>query len=586
MIMKTGKNKLYHSFIWTFMKPYKGSFLALYLCLGAGSVIKALVPMFISVIVDEVVYHQQVKSMLSLSLCYMVCLCCLMVLYLLHPNIWQYLGNRFVFDIRQKVFDHILDAKAAYLTDMKTGDLVNIIDRDVDECLNIIQRNVFHVFNYSISIVVSLVVIAHYNIWLCGMIVICIPTIVFSTNAIGKRAKRQSDEEREKYGNYIGWLSEMLKGLREIKLLAAGNNVLNKFDGYYEEIVDVNVRKRKLEFQTNQINKGIAMVLQCGLYGLIAYLTFHGELMIGEVVAALYYFNLCKTNLDILSFLHVQKQWRSSCVQRVESIIHMDVEADEDGKNELNIISGIVEFDQVEFQYDERAKVLNQISMKIKRGENVCLVGKSGAGKSTIVSLLLKYYKPSKGRILIDGQDIQDCTLKSVRNSIGVIMQDTIIFKGTIRDNLRLGRKNATDEEIIEAINKAALGEWLRTLPNGIDTMLSAGGSELSGGQRQRLSIARIFLKNPKIIIFDEATSALDQASERLVNEGINALKDSRTTIMIAHRLSTVLMADKIAVLKDGTINGYGHHEELFKENEEYQILFKEQYSITEGLIV
>jgi ABC-type multidrug transport system fused ATPase/permease subunit len=265
-----------------------------------------------------------------------------------------------------------------------------------------------------------------------------------------------------------------------------------------------------------------------------------------------------------------------AAIERIFEILELPLE--KDGVKEIEIKEGEIVFENVSFSYDGREKVLENVSFKVKKGEKVAIVGKTGVGKSTLVSLILRFYEPQSGRILIDNQDIKYAKLRSLRKYISIVSQNDFLFSDTIRENIRFGNPNALDEEVEKAAKLAYADEFIKKLPKGYETKIGERGINLSGGERQRISIARAILKNPKILILDEATSAVDSETENKIQKALEDLMRGRVTLIIAHRLSTILNADKILVFENGKIVGEGTHQELYKNNEIYRKLFDHQF--------
>lgn len=267
-------------------------------------------------------------------------------------------------------------------------------------------------------------------------------------------------------------------------------------------------------------------------------------------------------------------QNRVSYIQRIYDVIHAQSEKDWPGKKELYVRNGDIEFEDIEFEYKDGKQIFNKLSLKIKGGEKTALIGKSGCGKTTLAYMLIGFYYPEKGRITIDGQDLRECTLKSIRKNIGLVQQDVLVFDGTIEDNLLLGNPKANKNEIINACVKSGIMDFIQSLPDGLNTIIGSKGISLSGGQKQRIAIARIYLKNPSILIFDEATSSLDFETEEQIHEAWRQVLKGRTSIIIAHRQSSVMLCQKAAIMESGKIIKVGNPIELSKKEDSFRSLF------------
>ncbi|MDE6421236.1 MAG: ABC transporter ATP-binding protein/permease, partial [Lachnospiraceae bacterium] len=299
-----------------------------------------------------------------------------------------------------------------------------------------------------------------------------------------------------------------------------------------------------------------------------------GEMTIGVLTIILNFFANIKGKVMFFSNCFIEAQKRISRIQRVYDLFHLPSEKDWKGKDRLHITDGKIEIHKITFWYKDKQVLFQKFSLDIEGGQKVALVGKSGSGKTTLAYMLAGFYTPREGSIAIDGKDISDCSLKSLRQNVGIIQQDVLIFEGTIRSNLLLGKRDAAEQEIIEAYERAGLGEFIRSLDDGIDTVIGTKGIGLSGGQKQRIAIARIYLKNPPIIVFDEATSALDNETEALIHDSWKNALAGRTALVISHRLSSVMMCEKTAVIEDGVLLEYGDTKELLESSDTLKTLF------------
>lgn len=568
----------YGKLVWRFAKNYKWSFFSLYICLFVETVLNTITPIFMGLMIDEVIYRKNINSFLHIAFIYFIFMAGICILYIIHPTIWQYLMTRFVFDVRFKLYEKIVYAKASYLSEAKTGDLIYRINGDASEFMHIIQRNTFHFFNGITTVFLSLFIVFRYN-YIAGIIILfLVPVSYYISKYYGGKMRIQSEETRAAYGGYISWVFEILKGLREIRILASEKYMFMDFVKQYKKMTNISIKTSIINFKSDQLSKLANLLYSLLLYSTAAVLVIKGQLTLGAFVAMLEYFNKATGNIGYLINNNVDMQMRKAAVDRIYSLLEEDDEKAEEKLNKLKIGSGIIEFNDVSFTYNEKDKVISSLSLKINNHEHIAIVGASGCGKTTLTKLLLKFYSFEEGQILIDGQDIKNISAQSIRKNIGVVQQEMLLFTGTIRMNLLLGSKNVTDEEIMEACDKAAIGEFVRKLPEGLDTVIGKDGIQVSGGQKQRLIIARIYLKNPKILVFDEATSSLDYESEKLILNSWKEISKGKTTISIAHRLTTVLQSDRVAVMSEGRIVACDTHTNLLQSCPEYIKLFNEQY--------
>ncbi len=571
--------------IWQFAKPYKPAFINLLICVIVTSFIGMTYPYIFGLLVDEVFYYRNMDFFKIIVICYGGIFIGEQLLHLILNSTWAYLMTKFLFDIRRKIFDKIFILKAQYLSNVQTGELITRINKDATEYMNFIHWNVFYLIANIIRLIISVVFVSVLSLKMAGLMFVAIPLTVYTSRFFAKKVKIKQKEYREMYGKYISWIFEMIKGIREIRLLAAEKTVKTKFIKNISELIHLKINVSFIELGSERANTFISLVSSLLLYVFSGILIVKGELTVGAFVAVIDYFSRAAKLLRGINEANIKIQNNMVGIDRIMNILHEASENANDNGPELKVNEGQIEFDSIKFGYHDKSLVLDNLNLHVRSGEKISIVGRSGAGKSTMTSLLLRFYEPQSGRIRIEDTDIQHCSLKSLRRSIGIVQQETIIFDGTIRYNLKLGNPHCTDSMIWQACKKAHIDEFIEKLPNGLDTVIGTDGINLSGGQRQRISIARIFLRDIKILIFDEATSALDYEAEQVIQKSWKELSVGKTTIIIAHRLSTILDSDRVAVLDNGSIIACDHHEELLKSCEQYQVLFKEQYYTQEDII-
>ena len=508
-----------------------------------------------------------------------------MVGQLLHFTLnmtWAHLMTRFLFTVRKALFDKTLSLKAKFLHDLQSGDIVKRIRDDTGEFMNFIHWNVLYLSARVISLVIALFMIFYFNVYI-GLVTIAVtPIITYLTRRFGKKAKTIYEKTRQEEGVLQSWFFEILKGMREVVTLAACRRVITRFTKKYVGIIRYAIETGKIEVTSERVGTGVALAARMIVYALCGYFVWREQFSVGAFVAVVAYFGTVSGCLTDLSQRWVAIQNNMTGVDRVRWLLEQ--ESEEQFDTPLNVTSGVVEFDRINFSYQSGIDVLRDVSLKINNGEKVALVGKSGAGKSTMANLLLAFLRPDDGIIRIDGQNINIVSSESLRRQIGIVWQDILLFDGTIRQNLIVAKPNASDDEMRDALYKASLLEFIETLPQGIDTLVGQGGQGLSGGQKQRLAIARIFLKDPKILIFDEATSSLDAENEQAIKDAWNDLAEGRTMLIIAHRLSTIRDADRVAVLSEGRVAACAHHNQLLGHCAEYDELYAAQYSKEEAV--
>lgn len=565
--------------IWQFAKLYKWAFLISYTVLVLELIFDQLLPVFLSDVINYAVYDADIPKFLLSSLWYMLIFFGYAACGYIQLQLWQRLNNKYIYDIRIACYKKVLRLKPTVLADIKTGDVIRTINNDAAEFHHIIQRYAMRIINAGIGTVFSLIIVAVMKWEIALFMLIVIPVSVLISKQIETKMKSVSDELRNKQGKYSAWLMEILKGMREVKLFVAEKTVLRHFMQKNHDIVRSSVKQDTLQFQSNQIINGIYFCANLIFYILCAFFVANGSINIGEYVAIASYFSMVNSNIRKVLHGNVEYQRRKTCVERVLKLLDAE-EENEFGLSPLTVTEGDIAIENLSFGYDTKKPVLQDLNLRILAGEKIGVVGVSGAGKSTFANLLLKLYEPQQGRICIDGKNLSECKYSSVRQAVGIVNQENILFNMSVRDNITFGSP-ATDEMLWSILEKVHLKDEIEQLPNKLDSILGNGGSALSGGQNQRLCIARLIFRDPKIIILDEATSALDPVSENIVQAALEALVDGRTTIIISHRYKALLHTDRILVLHNGEQVGYAHYDTLMAENKYFADMFAKQKEVT-----
>lgn len=567
-----------------FAKPHKWKFIVLLFCIIATIFSSALYPYIFGRLVDEVFYAKNLSVFLNILFIYGIIFLLNQTLHFVLNISWAKLMTRFLFDIRKAIYEKVLSYGGKTLSRMHSGDIIYRMGADTEQFMNYIHWNTFYLTARILNLIISISFIAYLSWPIAIFTIIITPISVYTSRHFSKMVKKYYSKITENSGLLSSWLFEMIKGMQEIKLLSAGKGVLSDYVGKTIKIVRLQIKANKVEMVSDRINSGMSLIWQLILYAASAFFIFNGNLTLGGFTACVSYFGECISSFNAFNNHLTGIAGNLVSVDRVCATLE---EMSEDYKTDAPTIvidHGKIDFDKVSFSYNEEMNVLNNISFTVSPGEKVALVGHSGAGKSTIANLVMKLYEVQQGEIRVDDTNIAKCDLHSLRSQIGIVHQDTILFDGTIRYNLTFSDDNTKDVEIFNALKRAHLYEFITSLPDGLDTVIGSNGRSLSGGQKQRLAVARIFLKNPKIIIFDEATSSLDNEAEQVIKESWNQLCEGRTIVIIAHRLSTIISADKILVLHEHKIVGFDTHNNLLEDCNIYIQLFKEQYSLQEGV--
>lgn len=565
--------------IWQFAKRYKWYFLFSYIVLLMELVFNQLFPMALSTVINYAVYEADIQRFLNATLKYTVIFIGYVASGFFQLQLWQRVHNKYIYDIRIFCYNKVLYMKPHILTDIKTGDVIQTINNDTAELHHIIQRYAMRIVNAGIGTVISLIIVATMKFELALFMLLVIPTSAVISKKIESKMKVVAGDVRCLQGQYSSWIMEILRGMREIKLFVAEKNVLDLFIQKNKEIIKATTKQERIQLQAREFINGIYFGADIVFYIICAIFVASGDIKIGEFVAISSYFAMTGGNIKRVLYGNIDFQRRKACLERVFKLLDNEEENDR-GLVELEINDGEIEFQNLSFSYEPENELLKNINIQIKPGEKIGVVGQSGVGKSTLVSLLLKFYEPQKGEIIIDGKSLSKCSYKSIRSSIGIVSQENIIFDSTIRDNVTLGTY-VSDEKIWDVLSKVYLRDVVEKFPKGLDTLLGEKGVQLSGGQKQRLCIARLFLRNPKVVILDEATSALDQYSEEVVQNALNVLTEGKTTIIISHRYKPLLNTDKILLLHNGEQVGYSSYEKLLVENEHFADLYAKQMEVT-----
>ena len=507
-------------------------------------------------------------------------ICLLSLSLFFFKNLFRYLASYvitflrtgIVKDIRDNLYYKIVELPIAYFSEKKKGDIIARMTSDVQEVENSILTSIEALVREPLTVLISISIMLYISVELTLFVFILLPVSGFIISSISKKLKANSAKAQKETGNFLSFIEETLTGLRIIKGFNAERVIAQKFTNSTQSF-------RKLMtsvFHRQTLASPMSEFL--GSATIIAILWYGGSDVLNETSSLdsskflgyilLFYTVLNPIKLITTTFYNIQKGEASA--ERIMTVLNTK-NSIEDKPNAAikEDFTNKIEFKNISFKY-KKTYVLTDFSLTINKGETVALVGQSGSGKSTLANLITRFYDVNKGDVLIDGHNIKDVTKKSLRDLMGIVSQDSILFNDTIANNIKLGTQAATDEAVLDAAKIANADEFIQNLPEKYETNIGDSGNTLSGGQKQRLSIARAVLKNPPIMILDEATSALDTESEQLVQTALEKMMQNRTSLVIAHRLSTIQKADKIIVLKEGKIVEQGKHEELLATKGEY----------------
>ncbi|WP_377891537.1 ABC transporter ATP-binding protein [Alkalihalobacillus sp. R86527] len=491
----------------------------------------------------------------------------------------QWIGSKILYDIRDKLFAHIQQLSLKFYSNNKAGEIISRVIHDVEQTKTFVITGLMNVWLDMITIVIIIVILSFMNVWLTLAAIILLPFYGFAVKYFYKRLRDLTKNRSQALAEVQGHLHERVQGMPVIRSFALEDYEQEQFDKRNKNFLTRAIDHTKWNAKTFATVNTITDVAPLIVIAFSAYLVISGDLKIGEMVAFVTYMDRLYNPLRRLVNSSTTLTQSIASMDRVFEFVDEKYDiVDRENARVLENVRGDVNFSNVFFKYnDEDLPVLKGIDLHVKAGETIALVGMSGGGKSSLVSLIPRFYDVTGGKIEIDGTDIRDYHARSLRNNIGMVLQDNILFSESVRMNIKMGNPDATEEEVIAAAKAANAHEFINSLPQGYDTPVGERGVKLSGGQKQRVAIARVFLKNPPILILDEATSALDLESEHLIQEALGDLAKDRTTFIVAHRLATITHADRIVVVENGQISEIGKHSELMERKGSYHQLFQVQ---------
>lgn len=565
-----------------YYKPHKGLFILDMACaLGIAS-LDLIFPIFSRTLINDFIPDRDLRAIIIASLVMFVLYILKGVFYYI-VNYWGHvLGVRMEYDMRKKLFEHFQIMDVSFFDNRRTGKLMSRIVNDLNLIAELAHHGPEDLFLSVLMFIGSFIILLTIEVKLTLIIFAFLPFMLWFSIVKGVKMRGNFRQVRKKIADVNSNIENSISGVRVAKSFTNEEYELEKFDegNIHFRNSKQDAYKTMAEFHTGiNFSTNFLNLLTIALGGYFVYI---GNINYGDLVAYILYINFFMEPIKRLTNFTQQFQDGMSGFERFLEILDIPPKI-KDVKNPmvLNDVKGEINVENVEFSYDDddESKVLHNINIDIKSGTTMAIVGPSGGGKTTLCHLIPRFYDVTKGRITIDGVDIKNASIQSLRKNIGLVQQSVFSFTGTIKENIKYGNIDATDEEVVEAAKQASIHDFIMSLPNRYDTYIGERGVKLSGGQQQRISIARIFLKNPPILILDEATSALDNATEILIQKSLERLSKGRTTLVIAHRLSTIQNADEIIVLTDKGIQERGNHKSLLEKEGIYADLYNSQFS-------
>lgn len=569
-----------------FVKPYN---FQIFLTIVIG-IIKFAIPLFIpiliKIVIDDIIGADSLTNDEKLTQLFYWLGGTALVFLIVRPPIEYYrqylaqlVSNKILFDIRKKMYMHLQKLSLKYYSNTRAGEVISRVINDVEQTKNFVMIGLMNVWLDLATILIAIGIMLTMNVKLTLVTLLAFPFYAFSVKYFFGRLRDLTKERSQALAGVQSYLHERVQGMSIIKTFTLEKHEQRLFNETNGEFLDAAVKQTVWNAKAFAVVNTITDIAPLLVIAYAGYEAIHGRLSVGTMAAFIAYIERLYSPLRRLVNSSTTLTQSFASMDRVFELMDEEYDIiDKKGASTLGISSGEVTFSNVSFQYEKAGQmILEDVDFRVNAGETVAFVGMSGGGKSTIISLIPRFYDVTSGQVLIDGKDVRDITIESLRKQIGIVLQDNILFSDSVKSNILMGKPDATDEEVMEAAKAANAHDFIMELPGGYDTKVGERGVKLSGGQKQRVAIARVFLKNPPILVLDEATSALDLESESLIQDSLERLASNRTTIIVAHRLSTITHADNIFVIENGKVMEHGSHSQLMKQRNIYHNLFQIQ---------